>query len=143
MVMVSNLMNMESINIHLCYLTLAGESTFGLVITSLLTILQNWQFFMKLTIEADYLMTSVERIVDYSTLSPEAGFHGLKDSVNSFAGSISFRNVWLRYAEKEPFVIKDLSFSIQEKEKVCIFSLQSKVIALVIIFDDKLRILVP
>ena len=115
-------MNMESINIHLCYLTHAGESTFGLVITSLITILQDWQFFMKLTIEAEYLMTSVERIVDYGTLSPEADFHGQKDSVNSLAGSIRFRNVWLRYAEKEPYVLKDISFSIQEKEKVCILS---------------------
>ena len=123
MVMVSNLMNMESINIHLCYLTHAGESTFGLVITSLITILQNWQFLMKSTIDAEYIMTSVERIVDYGTLSPEADFHGQKDSVNSLAGSIRFRNVWLRYAEKEPYVLKDISFSIQEKEKVCILSL--------------------
>ena len=84
----------------------------------------NWQFLMTLTIEAEYIMTSVERIVDYSNLSSEADFHGLKDSVNSFDGSISFRNVWLRYAEKEPYVLKDLTFSIQEKEKVCILSLQ-------------------
>ena len=72
------------------------------------------------------MMTSVERIVEYSTLNPEEEFHGLKDSVNSFAGSISFKNVWLRYAEKEPYVLKDLSFSIQEKEKVFILSLYKK-----------------
>ena len=102
----------------------AGESTYGLVITSIITILQNWQFFMKLTIEAEYIMTSVERIIDYGNLSPEAEFHGLADSVNSFDSSISFRNVRLRYAEKEPYVLKDLTFSIQEKEKVCILSLQ-------------------
>ena len=123
MAMVSNVMNMKSIDIHLCFFVHAGESTYGLVITSIITILQNWQFFMKLTIEAEYIMTSVERIVDYCNLSPEAEFHGLTDSVNSFASSISFRNVWLRYAEKEPYVLKDLSFSIQGKEKVSILSL--------------------
>ena len=124
MVMVSNLMSTESLDIHLFYFVYAGGSTSGLVITSIIHILREWQFFMRKTIETEYIMTSVERIVDYSTLSPEAGFHGLKDSVNSFAGSISFRNVWLRYAEKEPYVLKDISFSIQEKEKVCILSLQ-------------------
>ena len=116
-------MNTENIDIHLCFFVHAGESIYGLVITSIITILHNWQFFMKLTIEAEYTMTSVERIVEYGTLSPEEEFHGLEDSVNSFAGSISFRNVWLRYAEKEPYVLKDLSFSIQEKEKVFILSL--------------------
>ena len=63
-------------------------------------------------------MTSVERIVDYCNLNPEADFHGLKDPVNFFDGSISFRNVWLKYAEEEPYILKDLSFSIQEKERV-------------------------
>ena len=134
MAMVSNLMNMESLDMHLCYSVHAGGFTFGLVITSIITILQNWQFFMKLTIEAEYIMTSVERIVDYGNLSPEADYHGLKESVNSFAGSISFRNVWLRYDEKEPYVLKDVTFHIQEREKVCILSLLSNILELVMVY---------
>ena len=64
-------------------------------------------------------MTSVERIVDYGNLSPETDFHSYNDQVKCLAGSISFNNVWLRYAQEEAYVLKDLSFHIQEKEKVC------------------------
>ena len=78
---------------------------------------------MRSTIEAEYVMTSVERIVEYGSLRPEADFHSVKDSVITLAGSITFKNVWLRYAEEEPYVLKDLSFSIEEKEKVCFSSL--------------------
>ena len=66
-------------------------------------------------------MTSVERIVDYGSLTPEADLHGLKEPVKDLSGSISFSNVWLRYAQEEAYVLKDLSFHIQEKEKVCFF----------------------
>ena len=73
---------------------------------------------MRSSIEAEFILTSVERIVDYCNLRPEADFHVLKDPINLLDGSISFRNVWLKYAEEEPYVLKDLSFSIQEKERV-------------------------
>ena len=48
---------------------------------------------MRSSIEAEFIMTSVERIVDYGSLSPEADFHGLKDPVNFLDGSIRFRKV--------------------------------------------------
>ena len=74
---------------------------------------------MRCTIEAEYVMTSVERVVGYGSLRPEADFHSLKDSEKTLAGPITFNNVWLRYAEEEPYVLKGLSFIIREKEKVC------------------------
>ena len=73
---------------------------------------------MRCTIEAEYIMTSVERIVDYGSLTPEADLHGLKEPVKDLSGSISFSNVWLRYAQEEAYVLRDLSFHIHEKEKV-------------------------
>ena len=84
-------------------------------------ILQHNQYLMRNTIDVENLMTSVERIVEYGSLKPEADFHGLNGPVDSLAGSICFKNVWLRYAEDQVYILKDLSFHIQEKEKVCIF----------------------
>ena len=87
-------------------------------------ILQHNQYLMRNTIDVENLMTSVERILEYGSLKPEADFHGLNSPVDSLAGSISFKNVWLRYAEDHVYILKDLSFHIEEKEKVSIFIIQ-------------------
>ena len=117
MVTVSNQIHIKKLSKHKLFLD-AGGSYFGLVITSFMNILQHWQYLMRCTIDAENLMTSTERIVEYGSLQPEADLHGLDGPVDTLAGNICFKNVWLRYAEDEVYVLKNLSFNIQEKEKV-------------------------
>ena len=46
-------------------------------------ILQHNQYLMRNTIDVENLMTSVERIVEYGSLKPEADFYGLNSPVDS------------------------------------------------------------
>ena len=70
--------------------------------------------------EVENLMTSVERVITYTELDPEPGYN-----INTIPrddwprdGSISFKNVTLRYYEGGPQILKNLSFNIQGKRKV-------------------------
>ena len=83
-----------------------------------MVILPKWQFLMRNTIDVENLMTSIERIVEYGNLKPEADLHTLSEPVDKLVGSITFQNVWLRYADNQDYVLKDLSFKIEEQEKV-------------------------
>ena len=84
-----------------------------------MVILPKWQFLMRNTIDVENLMTSIERIVEYGNLKPEADLHTLSEPpVDKLVGPITFKNVWLRYADNQNYVLKDLSFKIEEQEKV-------------------------
>ena len=96
----------------------SGTAYYGLILTSFMTILPKWQFLMRDTIDIENLMTSIERIVEYGNLNPEADLHTLSEPVDKLVGSITFQNVWLRYADNQDYVLKDLSFKIEEQEKV-------------------------
>ena len=78
-----------------------------------------WQFLMRNTVDVENIMTSVERIVEFGSLEPEADLHTLSETKHKLEGSITFKNVWLRYANNQDYVLKDLSFKIEEQEKVC------------------------
>ena len=78
-----------------------------------------WQFLMRNTVDVENIMTSVERIVEFGSLEPEADLHTLSETIDKLEGSITFKNVWLRYANNQDYVLKDLSFKIEEQEKVC------------------------
>ena len=74
---------------------------------------------MKQSILVENCMTSVERIVEYGTLKPEAYIEdSCGQSDNNLRGPLKFEHVWLSYAEDEDYVLKDISFTIYEKEKV-------------------------
>ena len=82
-------------------------------------ILPQWQSLMRNTVDVENIMTSVERIVEFGSLEPEADLHTLSETIDKLEGSITFKNVWLRYANNQDYVLKDLSFKIEEQEKVC------------------------
>ena len=96
----------------------SGTAYYGLILTSFMIILPKWQFLMRNTIDVENLMTSIERIVEYGNLKPEADLHTLSEPVDKLVGSITFKNVWLRYADNQDYVLKDLSFKIEKQEKV-------------------------
>lgn len=66
------------------------------------------------------LMTSVERSLEYRDLDPELEPEKPQDVDQSWPpdGSIEFRNVFYRYFEAAEPVLRDLSFSINSREKI-------------------------
>ena len=67
-------------------------------------------------------MTSVERLVEYSELTDEAALEKQKQEKlpNEWPvkADITATNVSLQYADDGPVVLKDLNFTIQDREKV-------------------------
>ena len=67
-------------------------------------------------------MTSVERVMEYISLKPEES-----GKANNFVaipaqwpiGAILFDNLSFRYSSTAPWVLKNISISIQPNEKVC------------------------
>jgi len=78
------------------------------------------QFAVRQFSEVENLMTSVERVMSYTKLDAEPGYDITSSPPNNWPsdGSISFRNVSLRYYSGEPQVLKNLSFDIQGRRKV-------------------------
>ena len=99
--------------------TESGDATAALVLTALMTILTRLPHFMKQSILVENSMISVERIVEYGNLKQEAYLEDVcRQSNVEHKGSLKFERVWLRYAEGEEYVLKDISFLIREEEKV-------------------------
>ena len=80
---------------------------------------------MQNTIFVENFMTSVERIVEYGSLKSEANIdnaHG-QAAVNlsyDLSGPLQFDRVWLKYADDEKYVLKNISFTVKENEKVTV-----------------------
>ena len=76
---------------------------------------------MENTIFVENSMTSVERIVEYGTLKAEANLDTARDQAEvnaTLEGPLQFDRVWLKYAANEKYVLKDISFTVKENEKV-------------------------
>ncbi|KAK2580321.1 hypothetical protein KPH14_012558 [Odynerus spinipes] len=94
----------------------------GLVITQTSMLIDMLQWGVRQTVEVENLMTSVERILEYSRLEEEPMLDSNpkckppKDWPRN--GLIEFKNVKLKYGPNEPYVLKDITFMIAPKEKV-------------------------
>ena len=97
----------------------SGDAAAGLVLTALMTILTRLPHVMRQSVLVENMMTSVERIIEYGTLKPEAYLEdACSQCHDKLEGQLRFEHVWLRYAEDEKYVLKDITFTIHEKEKV-------------------------
>ena len=97
----------------------SGDGDAALVLTALMTIMNRLLMVVKQSIVAENLMTSVERILEYGALRQEAYLKDICGPFNNkLQGQIKFEHVWLRYTDDEDYVLKDISFTIDEKEKV-------------------------
>lgn len=99
----------------------ASGGSVGLAITQALSMSEILQWGMRQWCEVENQMTSVERILEYTTIESEEDGGDRKQSVREKwpeNGSIVFKNVSLRYSDVQPYVLKSLNFSIQSKEKV-------------------------
>lgn len=91
----------------------------GLVITQLMGITGTLQWGMRQWSEMENQMTSVERVVEYTKLESEPERDEKPLPVDwPEQGLIQFKAVKLRYSENAPYVLKDLSFTIQPREKI-------------------------
>ncbi|KAF8767898.1 Multidrug resistance-associated protein 4 like [Argiope bruennichi] len=67
-------------------------------------------------------MTSVERVIEYSNLPPEAALDSDKDKKPPkewpSKGYIIYKNVSLKYSPEDPPVLKNLNFEIYPEEKI-------------------------
>lgn len=93
----------------------------GLSLTYAMETLDAAQFGVQLTSEIENLMTSVERVVTYSQLTPEDGYTARDDIPTSSwpsKGDLLLQNLSLTYVDGGRRVLKDITFEIKQKEKI-------------------------
>ncbi|KAK2715107.1 hypothetical protein QYM36_009933, partial [Artemia franciscana] len=100
--------------------TLEGGDV-GLAISSAMLMTGMFQWGVRQSAEMENQMTSVERVLEYSRLTPEAPLEipevKPRDSWPE-KGVIEFNRIFLRYAESEPYVLRGLSCQIKSNEKI-------------------------
>ncbi|ENN79278.1 hypothetical protein YQE_04278, partial [Dendroctonus ponderosae] len=92
----------------------------GLVITQYIGLMGSLQWGMRQWSELENQMTSVERVLEYTKLEsePERELTNPVPVEWPKKGQVKFENVQLRYSESEPYVLKNLNFSVEPKEKI-------------------------
>jgi len=75
------------------------------------------QFGIQLTSETENLMTSAERVITFTQMSPEPGYD-TKDGRRPVKGSLCLSNLSLRYVEGHHRVLRDITLEIKDKEKI-------------------------
>ncbi|XP_006804146.1 multidrug resistance-associated protein 4-like isoform X1 [Neolamprologus brichardi] len=96
----------------------AGEV--GLVLTYAVTLIGNFQWTMRQSAEVENMMTSVERVVEYTELKSEAPLETPQRPPPDWPsqGMITFDRVNFFYSKDGPSVLKDINATFQPKEKV-------------------------
>lgn len=93
----------------------------GLVITQYYGLMGSLQWGMRQWSELENQMTSVERVLEYSKVESEPTRNLPVEKLPKNwpeSGKIEFRQVSMRYSVNEPYVLKNLSFTIHPKEKI-------------------------
>ncbi|KAM4537947.1 ATP-binding cassette sub-family C member 4-like isoform 2-T2 [Fundulus diaphanus] len=92
----------------------------GLVLTYAVTLVGNFQWTVRQSAEVENMMTSVERVVEYTELESEAAWETEKRPPPDWPsrGTVIFDSVNFSYTADGPLVLKDISATIQPSEKV-------------------------
>ncbi|KAJ8030792.1 hypothetical protein HOLleu_27302 [Holothuria leucospilota] len=95
-------------------------SEVGLSLTYALGLVGSFQWGVRQSTEIENLMTSTERVIEYSKLKPEAALESeeLLDDDWPQKGAIEFEDISLRYSEDGPLVLKGITMSISAREKI-------------------------
>ena len=98
--------------------TFAGFAGLGISLCLSITQSLNWSVRMASDLESQ--MVSVERVHEYTSIPSETDKYYQSDSVAEWpqSGSITFKNVYMKYRPDLPYVLHDLSFEIKAGEKV-------------------------
>lgn len=118
----------------------------GLVISQIMSLTGMVQHGMKQAADVENQLMSVERVLEYILLPSESNLRGddilrkknIKQVLNEefvnapstwpSHGHIEFKNVFMRYSEDTPFVLKELSLVVESGEKVLISLLLFKIL---------------
>ncbi|KAF2894428.1 hypothetical protein ILUMI_11735 [Ignelater luminosus] len=103
-----------------------GNETFGgnvgLAITQAMGLTSVFQWGMRQSAEMENQMTSVERVLEYTAIEQEPPFESLPhlkpQKTWPEKGLITFANLFLKYFQDDPPVLKGLNFTINPIEKV-------------------------
>lgn len=100
--------------------TLGGNV--GLAITQVINLVGMCNWGLRQTSELENQMTSVERVVEYSTLPSEPPLETEPSKMPKepwpHEAGIDFQGVSLRYADDSDYVLKEIEFKVRPKEKV-------------------------
>ncbi|KAL3283027.1 hypothetical protein HHI36_006186 [Cryptolaemus montrouzieri] len=102
--------------------TSSHDSQVGLAITQTLSLTLLVQWGLRQSAEVENQMVSVERVIEYTKLEPEPNL--LSDPVRSpppfwpTSGKIEFSHAFMKYGPQDSHVLNDVSFVIEDKEKV-------------------------
>ncbi|MEQ2194718.1 Multidrug resistance-associated protein 4, partial [Xenoophorus captivus] len=91
----------------------------GLVLTYAVTLVGNFQWTVRQSAEVENMMTSVERVVEYTELKSEAPWETEKRPPPGWPsrGMVIFDRVNFSYTADGPLVLKDVSATIHPGEK--------------------------
>ncbi|KAM9344115.1 LOW QUALITY PROTEIN: ATP-binding cassette sub-family C member 4-like [Pholidichthys leucotaenia] len=92
----------------------------GLALSYAVTLTSMFQWGVRQSADIENLMTSVERVVEYTELDSEAPWETDKQPPSNWpmTGSITFDRVNFSYSASEPLVLKNLSVVFTSREKV-------------------------
>ena len=102
---------------YFCFPDVMGGDV-GVAITSCIFLTGALQFGMRQSAEAENLMTSVERVMEYGELDSEAELTSLEEAKPFCDGIIQYDNVSLKYAENSKPVLNNISFKTTSCEKI-------------------------
>ncbi|CAH1105115.1 unnamed protein product [Psylliodes chrysocephalus] len=97
-------------------------SMVGLAISQSLVLTGMLQYGMRETAEVINQLTSVERVLQYTTIDQEGPFETAKENIPRRPwprnGRIEFKNLVLKYIEDDPPVLNSLNFFIKPRQKI-------------------------
>ena len=99
---------------------LFSSALVGLAIVYALQTLDATQFAVKTIAITETFMTAVERVLTYAKLTSEPGYSTSAEPPESWPskGEINVNHMSFRYLEGGPKILKDVSFTVNSKEKV-------------------------
>ena len=109
----------------------AEPSDIGLVISTCFTLIGTLQYGLRESAQMENLMTSVERVMEYVKIKTEQQSEECTRATDGYTpillsdkkkglecGVIQFQNVFLQYIKSNGYVLKNVSFKMQNGEKV-------------------------
>ena len=92
----------------------------GLTLVFAVEVLELSQYGIRMSADVENMMTSVERVMTYTKLLSEPGYSiGARPPASwPEKGTVEVKNLSLAYYEGGKEVLKGVSFSVQDKEKI-------------------------